>query len=71
MAPIQQVRINKTLWEFAVREFEIIHEQMDHAGVPREIDGEKLTAGQRVAYYVIAKETYDAAIEKAQGNTTH
>lgn len=65
------VSINRTLWAFAVREFEIINEHMDLAGVPKEIDGEKLSAGQRVIYYVVSREDCEEAITKAAGHTTH
>lgn len=66
--PSKNVSINRTLWAFAVREFEIINEHMDIARVPKEIDGEKLSAGQRVVYYVASREECEAAISKAEGH---
>lgn len=69
--PVIKDAIDRTLWQFTVGEFEKIHEQMDLCSVPRFLDGSKLSAAQRVAYYIIAREEYAAAFSKARGHAPH
>jgi hypothetical protein len=55
---------------FFTAEFNEIHALMDGGNVPREFNGEKLTAAQRVRWYYHTREAADAAIRTAQGKKT-
>lgn len=59
-----------TTVKFYTAEFNEIHALMDGGNVPREFNGEKLTAAQRVRWYFQTRETANAAILIAQGKKT-
>lgn len=48
------VRITGRLWAFVLAEFEGIHNTLDIMNVPRMVNGEKLSALQRVQAYCSA-----------------
>jgi hypothetical protein len=72
MTAKKQVLIDVDALNFYVSEANEIHALMDAGGVPRTFNGEKVSMAQRVRWFYETRETFNAAIQKAQrGNTTH
>jgi hypothetical protein len=71
MPPSVKVAIDRDLWSLALRELQTIHDLMDTAEIPKALDGEKLSASQRVFMYTKVMEGVRGAIEKAAGNAPH
>jgi hypothetical protein len=57
-------------FKVAAQEFDSIHNLLDIARVPRQIDDKPLSAAQRVAHLVAQWRT-DGTINKAAGHATH
>jgi hypothetical protein len=65
------VAINRDLWSLACRELQTIHDLMDTAEIPKVLDGEKISAAQRVFMYTKVMEGVRGAINKASGHSPH